>query len=130
MTAPTGFRTPEVVLLTGLTYRQIDHYSSNGIVCPSIEDASGSGSRRRWSESDVVALRVVERLRAVGMSLGRIKDILDYLSTNGREPGCDVLAVGSVTIGWFRSSEEIENLYLAEGPCIALDVSRLWIEQK
>ena len=57
--------------MTGATYRQLDYWARTGVVTPSISAAAGYGSRRRWSDRDVVAVaRVTDaaRLRALPLA--------------------------------------------------------------
>jgi hypothetical protein len=48
----------EVAELAGVTYRQIDYWCRLGVIYPR-QTARGSGSRRRFSEDQVRALRVL-----------------------------------------------------------------------
>lgn len=41
----------------GLSYRQLDHWTTIGMIQPSNVTADGSGTRRRWSEADVEDLQ-------------------------------------------------------------------------
>lgn len=61
------YSSPEVTMLTGMTYRQLDHCISTGLVTPSVDAGSGSGSRRRFNAADVALLRVVTALRSMGV---------------------------------------------------------------
>ena len=53
VTAPEGFRGPQVCALVGITYRQLDYWARTGLLRPSIADARGSGTQRRYSYPDV-----------------------------------------------------------------------------
>ena len=50
---PDGYRGAQVCSLVGITYRQLDYWARTGLLRPSIADATGSGSQRRYSYSDV-----------------------------------------------------------------------------
>jgi DNA-binding transcriptional MerR regulator len=67
-----------VVALTGLTYRQIDHWATTGVVVP-IKAGKGKGSRREYSFKDLVALRMAKKLVADGISLKKIRKALAWL---------------------------------------------------
>lgn len=58
----------EVILLTGVTYRQLDHWCNRGWVTPSVADAEGSGSKRRYAPRDVFSVRVMAALMGTGVS--------------------------------------------------------------
>jgi DNA-binding transcriptional MerR regulator len=64
-----GFGGPEVCRLVGITYRQLDHWARTGFIRPSIADARGSGTKRRYSYRDVIELKVVKSLLDAGVSL-------------------------------------------------------------
>lgn len=61
------FRGPQVVELAGITYRQLDYWARTGLVVPSLAEAHGSGTQRRYSKTDVVCARVVKTLSAYGI---------------------------------------------------------------
>jgi DNA-binding transcriptional MerR regulator len=129
VSAPVGFRAPEVTLLTGLTYRQIDHYARQDIIAPSVEAAHGSGSARLWSESDVVALRVAERLRRVGVPLDRVKVATAYVSQHGREDDCPYLYISASSVGYTGGEETVRGIDFDGGPVIILNLEPLWLTQ-
>lgn len=64
--AEIGYRTPQAVRLAGCTYRQADFWARIGLVAPSITEAHGSGSARRYSALDVVCMRVVAAVGFMG----------------------------------------------------------------
>lgn len=67
-----------VVSLTGLTYRQIDYWATTGVVIP-FKPGAGKGSRREYSFTDMVALRVAKKLKEDGISLQKIRKALAWL---------------------------------------------------
>jgi DNA-binding transcriptional MerR regulator len=114
-----SFSTAETARLTGLTARQLDHWDRQGFVRPSAEKASGYGSARRYSFTDVVRLRVAARLRAEGVGLARIRRCADALAK--LDPSADLgkarlLVVGSSVL-WARSDREVVDL-LKEGQLV------------
>lgn len=68
-----GFRTGLVTQLVGLSYKQIDHYDRDGIVQPEIQKASGRGSRRLYSRTNLIELMVLKRILDRGVSLAKIR---------------------------------------------------------
>lgn len=85
-TGPT-FTSSEVLLLTGVTYRQLDHWTRTGrIVGPSVEVGRGSGHSRVFSEEDVVEVAVLARLLIAGLSLGAAHQHLDAVLDAGGQP--------------------------------------------
>lgn len=73
--APPSFSAVEACQLAGVTYRQLDYWARNGQVVPSIAEAGGSGTARRYSSYDVAQLRVLGRLHALGIkpNLARVE---------------------------------------------------------
>ena len=53
----SGRRTAEIV---GITYRQLDYWARTDLIRPSLADAPGSGSRRRYSYRDLLELKVIK----------------------------------------------------------------------
>lgn len=83
---PVGYRGPAVCQIVGITYRQLDYWTTTGLVKPSIRDADGSGSQRLYGFQDIVELRIIKRLLDTGVSLQRIRAAIDYV----RERGLDL----------------------------------------
>lgn len=80
---PTGYRGPKVAKLVGISYRQLDHWTTTGLVRASVRDAEGSGTQRLYSFADIVELKVVKQLRDAGVSLQRIRRALDFVRDRG-----------------------------------------------
>jgi len=72
----SGTRTAEIV---GITYRQLDYWARTDLVRPSISDAKGSGSRRLYSYTDLVQLKLIKRLLDAGIKLESVRDVFDEL---------------------------------------------------
>jgi DNA-binding transcriptional MerR regulator len=74
-----GYSGPAVCRITGVTYRQLDYWARTTLVTPSIEAARGSGSKRRYSYSDLVEVKVIKSLLDAGVSLARTRQAVDCL---------------------------------------------------
>lgn len=77
--AGEGFSSDEIQELTGLTYRQIDYWCRTGVMIPSLMQANGSGTQRRWSDADLRVLLVAKQLIDAGLSLASVRGIGDKL---------------------------------------------------
>ena len=77
-----GFRGPQVCKIVGITYRQLDYWARTNLIRPSIADAHGSGTHRRYSYRDLVELKVIKRLLDAGVSLQSARRAVDYLRQN------------------------------------------------
>jgi DNA-binding transcriptional MerR regulator len=56
---PAARTSHQIAEEAGCTYRQLDWWTRNEIIEPSIATANGSGSVRRWSDTDLVIVRVI-----------------------------------------------------------------------
>ena len=77
--ADEGFRGSQVCSIVGITYRQLDYWARTGLLRPSITDATGSGSQRRYSYSDVLELKVIKRLLDAGLKLQQARQAVECL---------------------------------------------------
>jgi DNA-binding transcriptional MerR regulator len=80
---PVGYRGPAVCKIVGISYRQLDYWTTTGLVLPSIRDAEGSGSQRLYSFDDIVQLKVIKSLLDTGVSLQRIRSAVEFLREQG-----------------------------------------------
>ncbi|HZB72325.1 MAG TPA: MerR family transcriptional regulator [Acidimicrobiales bacterium] len=106
-----GYRGPQVCAIVGITYRQLDYWARTDLVRPSVADAKGSGSQRRYSYRDLVELKVVKSLLDAGVSLQSARKAIEYLRSNLGE---DVASANLVIDGGgsvlARTGEEIVDL--------------------
>ena len=72
----SGKKTAEIV---GITYRQLDYWARTDLVRPSVVDATGSGSRRRYSYRDLLELKVIKTLLDAGIKLESVRTVFTYL---------------------------------------------------
>ncbi len=78
--SPTdGFSGPQTAELVGITYRQLDHWTTKGVVQSSLADAAGSGTRRRYSYNDLVELKIAKKMRDAGNDLKSIARAFGYV---------------------------------------------------
>ncbi len=79
-TAPdAGYSGAQVCAIVGITYRQLDYWARTDLVRPSLADAKGSGTQRRYSYRDLVRLKVVKSLLDAGVKLQSARKAIDYL---------------------------------------------------
>jgi DNA-binding transcriptional MerR regulator len=74
-----GFRGPQVCKIVGISYRQLDYWARTDLVRPSLEDARGSGTQRRYSYRDLVRLKVIKNLLDSGVKLQAARKAIDYI---------------------------------------------------
>lgn len=75
----TGYSGTQAAQIAGITYRQLDYWARTNLVRPSLTDASGSGSRRRYSYRDLLELRVIKSLLDAGIKLESVRQVFAYL---------------------------------------------------
>ncbi|MER8184918.1 MerR family transcriptional regulator [Kitasatospora sp. NPDC094015] len=90
----------EVAARTELSLRTIRHYEETGLVTPS---ARSQGGFRLYTEIDVARLMVIRRMKPLGFSLDRMRDLLaatDRLDAAdapaGAEPGTGTPGTGTL----------------------------------
>jgi DNA-binding transcriptional MerR regulator len=74
-----GYRGPQVCSIVGITYRQLDYWARTDLLTPSISEAKGSGTQRRYSYRDLLELKVIKRLLDAGVSLQSARRALQCL---------------------------------------------------
>jgi DNA-binding transcriptional MerR regulator len=95
-TQADGFRGPQVCALVGITYRQLDYWARTGLLRPSLAEARGSGSKRRYSYRDVLELKVIKQLLDAGVSLQSARRAVDCLR---QDLGGDLASANLVLTG-------------------------------
>lgn len=76
-----SFSTGEAVRITGVSFRNIDYWARTKFIAPSIAEAQGTGTERRYSFSDLLALRVARELREAGVSTQSLRRVVAFLRT-------------------------------------------------
>lgn len=82
-----GFSGREVAELAEITYRQLDYWARTHLIRPSLVDAKGSGSRRRYSQSDLVMLCFIKQMLDAGVNLDRVREAVAHINEIGLEAG-------------------------------------------
>jgi DNA-binding transcriptional MerR regulator len=73
------FSTGDAVRITGVSFRNIDYWARTKFIVPSIAEAQGTGTERRYSFSDLLALRVARQLREAGVSTQSLRRVVEFL---------------------------------------------------
>lgn len=109
------FTTMEIVERTGCTERQLGYWDQQGIIKPSIQQASGSGSRRLYSIDDLLQLNIIRQLKKRGWSTQKIRKAITRLRDIMNIPDPlkqAVLVDGDRTILAFYKTKEGERVLL------------------
>src|SRR3954468_8322916 len=109
--AEEGFRGPQVCKIVGITYRQLDYWARTNLIRPSIADAKGSGTQRRYSYRDLVELKVIKNLLDAGVSLQLARKGIEYIRDNlGEEIGSASLVMNGPKSVLAHSDGEVIDL--------------------
>jgi DNA-binding transcriptional MerR regulator len=95
METSEGFSGREASDIVGITYRQLDYWARTDLIRPSLADARGSGSRRRYSYQNLVELKMIKTLLDAGQKLERVREAFQYI----RELGDDLTSAQLVIAG-------------------------------
>jgi DNA-binding transcriptional MerR regulator len=91
-----GYSGTDTAKIVGITYRQLDYWARTDLIKPSLEEAKGSGSRRRYSYRDLLELRIIKTLLDAGIKLESVREVF----TNLREHvGTDISSANIVISG-------------------------------
>ena len=111
----SGKRAAEVV---GITYRQLDYWARTDLIRPSLADAAGSGTRRKYSYKNLLELKVIKRLLDAGIKLESIRDAFDYLREQlGEDVASAHLVISGSSAVLVREGElvDVVNRYQGQG---------------
>jgi len=73
------FTSRQVMAITGMTLRNIQYWTGEGIITPSADPGVGRGKGKRWSFTDMIGMRVMRTLRKRGVSLQALRKVLPEL---------------------------------------------------
>jgi DNA-binding transcriptional MerR regulator len=114
-----GFSGREAADLVGITYRQLDYWARTDLIRPSLADAKGSGSRRRYSYRDLLELKMIKTLLDAGQRLERVRAAFEYLRAQvGDEVTSVTLVIAGDSVVLVRDGEDlidVVNRYQGQG---------------
>lgn len=77
-----GYSGTQTAKIVGISYRQLDYWARTDLLRPSLSDATGSGSRRRYSYNDLLELKTIKKLLDAGIKLEQVRKVFEYLRTH------------------------------------------------
>lgn len=111
-----GFSGTQAANVVGITYRQLDYWARTDLIRPSLSDASGSGSRRRYSYKDLLELRVIKTLLDAGIKLESVRDVFEYLREHvDADIASAHLVINGSSVVLARGDELIDVLQRGQG---------------
>ena len=111
MSKEQGYSGDEARKIVGITYRQLDYWARTELIRHSLSDASGSGTRRRYSYRDLLKLKAVKALIDAGIRLALIRRVFEFLEEKLDEDVVQVnLVIQGSSVMVQRGEEEIIDL--------------------
>jgi DNA-binding transcriptional MerR regulator len=74
-----SFSTGEATRITGVSFRNMDYWAKTKFIVPSVAEARGIGTERRYSFSDLVALRTAREFREAGVTTRSLRRAVEFL---------------------------------------------------
>lgn len=112
----SGKKAADVV---GISYRQLDYWARTDLIRPSVADATGSGSRRRYSYRNLIELKLVKTLLDNGIKLESIRGAFGYLRDHlGEDLTTTKLVIAGNSAVLVRENDElvdVVNRYQGQG---------------
>jgi DNA-binding transcriptional MerR regulator len=112
----SGKKAADVV---GISYRQLDYWARTDLIRPSLADAKGSGTRRRYSYRDLIELKLVKTLLDDGIKLESIREAFGYLRDQlGEDLTTTKLVIAGNSAVLVRENDElidVVNRYQGQG---------------
>ncbi len=106
-----SYRGPQVCAIVGITYRQLDYWTRTNLIRPSVADAKGSGTQRRYSYRDLLELRVIKNLLDGGVALQSARRAIEYLRDHlGEDVATANLVINGAHSISVQTGEEIVDL--------------------
>lgn len=117
----SGTQAAEIV---GITYRRLDYWARTDLVRPSGTDATGSGSRRRYTYRDLLELKVIKKLLDAGIRLESIREVFDYMRAHVQtDISAAHLVISGSTVVLCDGNELIDVLRRGQGVLNVLPMS-------
>jgi DNA-binding transcriptional MerR regulator len=111
--------------IVGISYRQLDYWARTDLVRPSVTDAAGSGSRRRYSYADLLELKVIKSLLDAGIKLESVRRVFAYVREHLGEDisSANIVISGDRTVLVKTGEELIDVLRQGQGVLNVLALS-------
>ncbi|HEY2997326.1 MAG TPA: MerR family transcriptional regulator [Acidimicrobiales bacterium] len=114
-----GFSGKRAADIVGISYRQLDYWARTDLIRPSLADAHGSGSRRRYTYRDLLELKLVKTLLDNGIKLESIREAFGYLREQlGTDVSTARLVIAGTSAVLVRENDElidVVNRYQGQG---------------
>ena len=124
-----GYRGATACVAAGITYRQLDYWARTGLVEPSVQSATGSGSQRLYGFRDILVLKIVKRLLDTGVSLQNIRSAVEHLRSRGvADLERMTLMSDGASIYECNSADDIVDLLQGGQGVFGIAIGKVWSE--
>jgi DNA-binding transcriptional MerR regulator len=121
-----GFSGKRAAEIVNISYRQLDYWARTDLIRPSLADARGSGSRRRYSYRDLIELKLVKTLLDVGIKLETVREAFTYVREQlGEDVSAAKLVLSGKSAVLVRENDELIDVvsrYKGQGVLNFLDL--------
>lgn len=121
-----GFSGKRAAEIVDISYRQLDYWARTDLIRPSLADAHGSGSRRRYSYRDLIELKLVKTLLDAGNRLENVREAFHFIREQLGEDiaSAKLVLTGSSAVLVRENNELIDvfNRYKGQGVLNVLDL--------
>ena len=124
-----GYRGATACIAAGITYRQLDYWARTGLVVPSVQGATGSGSQRLYGFRDILVLKIVKRLLDTGVSLQNIRTAVEHLRGRGvKDLEAMTLMSDGASIFECTTADDIVDLLKGGQGVFGIAIGKVWSE--
>ena len=124
-----GYRGATACIAAGITYRQLDYWARTGLVVPSVQSATGSGSQRLYGFRDILVLKIVKRLLDTGVSLQNIRTAVEHLRGRGvKDLEAMTLMSDGASIFECTTADDIVDLLKGGQGVFGIAIGKVWSE--
>ncbi|MDR2799063.1 MAG: MerR family transcriptional regulator [Bifidobacteriaceae bacterium] len=107
----SGYKGPQVCAAVGITFRQLDYWTTTGLVTPSIRVSHGSGVHRLYSFKDIVFIRLIAKItNDLGISLQKVRTAIHKMRNEFENLKDATIVSDGTTVYACRSKEEVYDI--------------------
>lgn len=111
-----GYSGTQTASVVGISYRQLDYWARTNLIRPSLSDASGSGSRRRYSYSDLLELKAIKKLLDSGIKLEQVRKVFEYLREHvSTDIAAAHIVIDGASVNVYDGDELVDALQNGQG---------------
>ncbi len=130
-----GFTAREICALMKISVRQLNEWTSSGLVVPSVYNAQGRGRMKVYGIINLLQVRTIRELTSRGINLGQIKKAVVWIRDNIGEQ--EPLATSKIvayedSIFWIQDVKEFQAICMdvlkTPGMVIMIPIGELYKE--